>query len=617
MPVREPAVGSIASPVQRYLESLHERHASDRDGEVATYIPELGLADPDWFGICVVTVDGNVYEVGETHRPFSIQSVSKPFTFGLALEELGDDLVRSRIGVEPTGEEFNSITLAPGTGTPLNPMVNAGAITAAGLVVERHGTEAVDRLLANLSDYAARELVVDQTVFESEASTGHRNRAIAHLLRGSGAVQVDPDLALAAYFEQCSTEVDAKDLGVMAATLANGGVNALSGERVASPSTVRSMLSVMITCGMYDGAGQWLYEVGLPAKSGVSGCILAVQPGQFGVAVYSPPLDPHGNSVRGVKVCKDVSRELALHVIQSGRRPPSPIRTAYTLADVGSKRVRPESDRVALAQEGGVVLVLELQGELTFAAFEIVAQRVAAAEPRLEVAILDLRRVRGVQTPVVGLLRDLAAQLAAAGGELVVSCTDTATDTAPSLVAPEPASAPVRGFDDLDLALEWAEDVTLRRLRPEAEELVVAMADHEMLAGVEQHELEFLVDLLEPRRYEPGELIFRQGDEADELLLVERGRASVSVHDGEGRPRRVATLGAGALLGEMAMINAEPRGADVQADTVVEGHVLGVGAIEQLLTLRPEVRAKLLGNVLRIVTRRADRMRDELVHLID
>ncbi len=615
MSVRQQPVDPVMSPVQRYLDAVHARHAPDRGGEVATYIPELGRADPQWFGICLVTVDGNVYEVGETHRSFTIQSVSKPFTFGLALEELGDEVVRSRIGVEPTGEAFNSITLAPGTGIPLNPMVNAGAITAAGLVVERHGDEAVDRLLANLSNYAGRELVVDERVYESEAATGHRNRAIAHLLRGSGAVQVDPDRALAAYFEQCSTEVDAKDLGVMAATLANGGVNPISGERVASATTVRSVLSVMITCGMYDGAGQWLYEVGLPAKSGVSGCVLAVQPGQFGLAVYSPPLDAHGNSVRGVKVCEDVSRELALHVIQSGRRPPSPIRTAYTLADVGSKRVRPESDRLALEQEGGVVLVLELQGELTFAAFEILAQRVAAAEPRLEVAILDLRRVRGVQSPVVTLLRDLGRHVADAGGQLVVTCAEEHPAIAGG--EGEQGRSPVREFDDLDLALEWAEDLLLERLRPEAEESVVELEDHEMLRGVEDHELDFLVELLEPRRYQPGELIFRRGDEADEMLLVNRGRASVSVQDGDGRSRRVAILGAGALLGEMAMINAEPRGADVHADTEVEGHVLGVGAIEQMLTLRPEVRAKLLGNVLRIVTRRADRMRDELVHLID
>jgi glutaminase len=602
------------SPVQDYLEQLHARHLACTEGEVATYIPELGRADPAWFGICLVTVDGTVYEVGDTHQPFTIQSVSKPFTFGLALEEMGDTVVRSRIGVEPTGEAFNSITLAPGTGIPLNPMVNAGAITAAGLVVERHPDDAVDRLLANLSNYAGRPLVVDEKVAHSERETGHRNRAISHLLRGSGAIVGDPDAALEAYFEQCSTEVDCRDLGVMAATLANGGRNPLTGERVASATTVRSMLSVMITCGMYNGAGEWLYEVGLPAKSGVSGGILAVQPGQFGLAVYSPPLDPHGNSVRGVKICEDVSTELALHVIQSGRRPPSPVRAAYTAADVGSTRLRSAGDRQLLEQEGGVALVLELQGELTFAAAEIVTRRLADAGSRLRVAILDLRRVRGIQAPVGPLLADVAGRLAAVDGALLFA---NANDY-PDLCREHGGLVPgVIEFSDLDLAIEWAEDLLLAELRPAPEAEVVELADHEMLHGVEEHELEFLAGLFEPRTYAAGDHVFVRGETAEEMLLLRTGQASVSVLDGDGRRRRVATLGPGALIGEMAMIIAEPRGADVFADTDLVGFGLSIGAIEQMLQLRPEVRAKLLGNVLRIVSRRADRMRDELAHLID
>ena len=604
----------------RYLQTLHQRHLSCDDGEVATYIPELGNADPSWFGICLVTVDGTVYEAGDTRLPFTIQSTSKPFTFGLALEELGDEVVRSRIGVEPTGDAFNSITLAPGTGMPLNPMVNAGAITAAGLVVERHPREAVERLLANLSNYAGRELVVDEAVARSERGTGHRNRAIGHLLRASGAVRGDPEAAVDAYFEQCSTEVDCRDVATMAATLANGGRNPITGERAASTATVRSMLSVMITCGMYNGAGEWLYEVGLPAKSGVSGNILAVQPGQFGIAVYSPPLDPHGNSVRGVRVCEDVSRELALHVVQSGRRPPSPIRQAYTLADVGSTRVRRESDRLRLANDGGIVLVLELQGELTFAAAELITRRLTDAGSSLRVAILDLRRVRGVQVPVVSLLRDMAAQLSTAGGVLALAgASEHAALTGSAAVTGSASGEPSQflEFPELDLALEWAEDELLAELRSEPTDEVVELEDHELLRGVEGHELEFVCDLMQERTYAAGERIFGRGDEADELLLVRSGRASVSVLDSDGRHRRVASLGGGALLGEMALINAEPRGADVDAATDLTGHVLSVEAIEQLVLLRPEVRAKLLGNVLRIVSRRADKMRDELAHLID
>jgi CRP-like cAMP-binding protein len=253
------------------------------------------------------------------------------------------------------------------------------------------------------------------------------------------------------------------------------------------------------------------------------------------------------------------------------------------------------------------------------AAAEIVTRRLVDAAPAMEVAILDLRRVRGVQAPVGPLLRDLAVQLAETGGALVLAAADS-----PSLVGEAPTGPAVAGesspfieFAELDLALEWAEDRLLAEIRPVTEVEVVELVDHEMLAGVEDHERAFLVDLLEPRHNDAGETIFQRGEEADEMLLVRQGQASVSVLDSRGRHRRVATLGAGALLGEMALINAEPRGADVVADTEVDGHVLTVTAIEQLLPLRPEVRAKLLGNVLRIVSRRADKMRDELAHLID
>ena len=190
--------------------------------------------------------------------------------------------------MEPTGEAFNSISLDPATGKPLNPMINAGAITAAGLVAERHGEMAESELLSAYGRHAGRTLSVDDTVYASESGTAHRNRAIAHLLFGAGAVRVEPEAALDLYLRQCSVLVDMRDLAVMAATLANGGVNPVTGERAAAADTVTKVLTVMTTCGMYDAAGQWLYDVGLPAKSGVGGGIIAVLPGRLGIAVFSP-----------------------------------------------------------------------------------------------------------------------------------------------------------------------------------------------------------------------------------------------------------------------------------------------------------------------------------------
>ncbi|MDQ2677398.1 MAG: glutaminase A, partial [Actinomycetota bacterium] len=309
------------SPVTALLEGVLERHADDLDGEVASYIPELAAADPDRFAVALVTVDGARYEAGDAIETFTIQSISKPFVFGAALEQVGEAAVRDRVGVEPTGDAFNSITLDPVRGTPSNPMVNAGAITCSGLIAEHHPDDPTGHLVSTMSAYAGRPLVVDHEVAASESATGHRNRAIAHLLRGAEVLKVDPEVALRTYFDQCSVLVDCRDLAAMAATLANGGVNPLTGEQVASGATVRSVLSVMATCGMYDGAGEWLYEIGLPAKSGVAGGIIAVQPGQFGIAVFSPRLDRHGNSARGVQVCEDLSTELDLHVVQSGAHP--------------------------------------------------------------------------------------------------------------------------------------------------------------------------------------------------------------------------------------------------------------------------------------------------------
>jgi glutaminase len=274
------------SPIQAHLEAIHARYAQLDEGEVATYIPELTKANPDWFAICLATNDGHLYEIGDSERPFTIQSISKPFVYGLAIEDRGRDAVLRRIGVEPTGDAFNAISLESGSGRPLNPMINAGAIAATAMVAGHSPDDTQARLLAVLSTYAGRALEVDEAVYESERSSGHRNRAIGHMLRNFDIVTADPEAALDLYFRQCSVTVTCRDLAFMAATLANAGLHPLSGERAIREDLVADVLSVMTTCGMYDFAGEWVYRVGMPAKSGVGGGILAVLPGQFGVGVF-------------------------------------------------------------------------------------------------------------------------------------------------------------------------------------------------------------------------------------------------------------------------------------------------------------------------------------------
>ena len=310
------AISGAASgqELQALVNDVYEKYLSDTRGHVATYIPELSKANPDDFGVCLVTADGRVFEAGCCDQPFTIQSISKPFTFGLALEEFGREKVLQHVGVEPSGDAFNSIELQSGTNRPFNPMINTGAITVTALLHAAHGNETFDHLLERFSAIAGRQLSLDQAVYESERRTGHRNRAIAHLLLNFGVVHEEAETALDVYFKQCAILVTCRDLAMMAATLANMGCNPATGQHVYTIRYVKDILSIMFTSGMYDYSGQWAYRVGVPAKSGVGGGVIAAVNRQLGIGTYSPRLDAHGNSCRGTEVCVELASRLGLHV---------------------------------------------------------------------------------------------------------------------------------------------------------------------------------------------------------------------------------------------------------------------------------------------------------------
>jgi len=311
--VGTPSKQQLSELIQR----LYDTHRSLDNGKLATYIPELGKVDPQKFGISITTVDGETLTAGDAESRFTIQSISKPFVFGLALETHGLAQVRSRVGVEPTGEPFHSmIRLDEQSKTPSNPLVNTGAIAMTDLI-KGSGPQAGRALLDQcLGKYAGRRLEMDASVYESEKATGHRNRAIAHLMLHFGMVGPEIEETVDLYFRQCSFEVSAEDLSVMAATLANKGINPKSLENAIDEKYVKCLLTLMLTCGLYTFAGEWAFNVGIPAKSGVSGGILAVVPGKMGIGVYSPLVDSHGNSVRGIAVFKDLATELKLHIFE-------------------------------------------------------------------------------------------------------------------------------------------------------------------------------------------------------------------------------------------------------------------------------------------------------------
>lgn len=301
-----------------FLEELREKYKNVKDGSPASYIPELAKVNPDLFGIAIVTCEGDVYQAGDTNHAFTLQSASKPFVYGMALEEHGREFIRSRVGVEPSGEAFNSIVeLEKNTHRPYNPMINSGAIAISSFIKDQKQTPRLQRVLDMFESYTGHPLRIDEDVFLSEKKTAHRNRSIAHLLRHFDVIGDDIEESLDLYFKQCSTLVNTLDLATMAATLANRGVHPKNGKAAIKEEYVTDILSLMFTCGMYDTAGEWAYTVGLPAKSGVSGCIFAVVPGELGIAVYSPLIDQHGHSVRGMKVMKDLVAKYNLSIFKS------------------------------------------------------------------------------------------------------------------------------------------------------------------------------------------------------------------------------------------------------------------------------------------------------------
>ncbi len=591
----------VESPIQRYLDALYERFLPLRDGNVADYIPELATADRDAFGIALVTVDGHVYQAGDTRQPFTIQSISKALVYGLALEDNGVDAVTAKIGVEPSGDAFNSISLEDGTGRPLNPMINAGAIATTGLVHGKDRNEVLARILARFGQYMGHEPEVDGVVYASERDTGHRNRAIAHMLRNFDILEGDPEDALDVYFRQCSINVTCRDLALAAATLANRGVNPITGVVALKRDLVGKVLSVMSTCGMYDYAGSWIYEVGLPAKSGVGGGIMAVLPGQLGLGVFSPPLDARGNSVRGIRVCQEISKEFDLHLFNAARIAPSVIRARYDGSGVRSKRARTREQSEKLDEAGKRLRIYELHGDLAFGTTEIVIHDVTSAMTDTDYLILDFRRVYSVDGAAGKLLLRLCEDFETAGKQIVFTHTGNKFELERLLrrsLERETADRILR-FADRDRALEWCENELLGQSASDLElSMSAGFTGQEYLDGLAPDQLARLESLLEKRRYAAGELIAHKGDPANEIFFLTRGAASISLPLVHNARTRLATLSAGMAFGESALIGDSHRTADVRAETDVECYVLLASELADVddpeLT---QIRARLIENL--------------------
>ena len=301
------------------ISQIYDEHLHCDGGNTASYIPELAKVDPNLFGISVTSVTGETVSAGQTESLFTLQSTSKPIVYGLALAMRGEAYVHSKVGVEPTGEAFNSIIeLEEKSHRPFNPMINSGAIATTSLILGKTFSEKLKNILNQFESLVGHPLNIDENVYESEKNTAHRNWAIAHLMKHFGVMDGDIEETLYLYFKQCSINMNCNDLSMLAATYANHGIHPLNKVKVMNPDIVVKTLCLMFTCGMYDTAGEWAFKVGLPAKSGVSGAMFTVLPGKFGLAVYSPRIDEHGHSVRGRLVIESIAKRMGANVFGSG-----------------------------------------------------------------------------------------------------------------------------------------------------------------------------------------------------------------------------------------------------------------------------------------------------------
>ena len=601
----QPVVGAepaALAPVEDYLTELHDRVSALTGGKPADYIPELGKVEPSLFGITIATTDGEVYGVGDTQHPFTIQSVSKPFMYGYALNRYGREAVLKHVGVEPTGEAFNSIVLDEVANRPFNPMVNAGAIAVAELMDGASQEQRTANMLALFGDLAGRPLGIDEVVFRSEEATGHRNRAIAYMMLNTGMIKRDPNDVLNLYFRQCSVNVTTRDLAIMAATLANDGTNPITGKKVFQAEYVRDVLSVMNSCGMYDYAGEWAYEVGMPAKSGVSGCIIAVIPGQIGIGVFAPPIDSHGNSLRGIRVCQEISKEFELHAFNNRTNVRSVIRREYRGDLVHSNRLRTPYERQVLARQGDKVAVLEAQGALFFGSTEQLLRRIAQLAAETRYVVVDFKRVHLADASAHKLIARAARSIADSGAELVFAsiADDGPLGTLARELGAQEERRAVCIFSDTDAALEWCEDRLLAG-SSKGSGTKFALSELDLLKGLSAEDYRLIEPIVRPLVFEKGEVIIREGAEAKLFFVVARGTVSVQirVQGQNGRKKRVASIGPGLSFGEMALLDGGKRSADIVADEKVICYGLAVDQLVELAAEHPNIMITILRNLTR------------------
>ncbi|GAA1853485.1 glutaminase A [Brevibacterium marinum] len=575
----------MESPIQSYLEQLLADVSGETMGTPYPIHPSGSAPDPQDFGICLATVDGYVYSVGASDKRFSIQSISKPFSYGLAMADHGIEAVDEKVDVEPSGDPFNEISLAPGTGRPANAMINAGALAVVSMIKGSGGKTAPRRIMDFYSKCAGRRLAGSKAVFDVEMRNSDRNHSLAYLLSSFGVIDDDPTRALENYLRQCSAQVTCRDLAMMAGTLANAGTNPRTGETALEIEQVERVLSVMMTSGMYDDAGSWVSSVGMPAKSGVGGGTLAVLPGQAGLAVFSPPLDAHGSSVRGVETCRRLSSDMEMHFVRAATGGNSTVKTGVGITQLPSRIRRTEEQAEVIERFNGRCRIIEVTGDLAFAGTESLVRAVSDLDEEVTLVVLDMQQVNEVSSLAVQMLDDLERRLAANSRQMIlIEGKGLLDDTRLS------ADPGVPIFLSRGGAVEYCENRLLVALGADiGEPDRVVVPDSPALSPLDEWQRTRLVGYMEPRNHEDGDIIRRVGQRFGGVHFIVSGQVNTIASDPQGDRVRLNTLSAGMTFGELALGSDDRQETTEKAVGSVELMVLTPEAIEDLEAADPQL----------------------------
>jgi glutaminase len=543
-----------------------------------------------------------------------MEALVRPFALGAALENRASAGLLARVGLapQPAATEAEAAKAAPARAR--HPLTEVGAALMPGMIAKVAGAESQARVLELLGAAAGRPLRVDESYFKTLQSSVAAPD-LAGELRAAGVAADDVENFVALGHRQSAVAVTCRDLAIMAATLANRGVNPVTGRLALGQQRTESVVSVLSSFGMGGHSGEWLFRVGLPATTGVSGGVMAVLPGRLGLAVFSPLVDAAGRSTRGLAVCETLARELALHAFDTVPDGPNVLRLRCHAGQVNSSRVRTPEEAQVLRLHGHTIKVYQLQGNLVFATAEVVIREVMRDFADLSYAILDCKRVASLSESAGRLLGELLVAMDAAGKRLVFTHSAHLEVLRRFLKERlgERLDSQFHTFRDGDFALEWCENRMMHDHLPTWQTVgSAALEDYELFAGLSAEELSVVAKHLLRRRYAQDETIVKAGERADELFLLAYGLVSVALKADSGAEKRVATFAAGSIFGEMAMLDGCARSANVEADTDCVCDVLRLEDFHRLGQANPPVKIKMLENLGRILSQKLRKSNREL-----